>query len=232
MHWRKERPKHKEKEAQRPGWKYKGDTEPPSLQHPQTPAAPFQFALRGLRAVTLKIRRTLSFLRGLCPPGLSLNLTGSKGWAPVRLSQLWPCNTLNCGKPDIMPQTLLASVTEDRPCVIPLLPQRFFCLEFLPKAKPVTRTPQEVSGALLWRQSRPPPALPPQRQLPRWAQSLSSPGSAGLQHLRVAGAREWAAGSSLQGWGLLLLQCHRHRDLHQQGQLGAATTQPRSLGFP
>lgn len=49
--------------------------------------------------------------------------------------------------------------------MIPLLPQRFF-LEFLPKAKPVTRTPQEVSGALLWRQSRPPPALPPQRQLP------------------------------------------------------------------
>lgn len=81
-----------------------------------------------------------------------------------------------------MPQTLLASVTEDRPWVILFLPQRFFCLEFQPKAKPVTKTPQQVSRALLQRQSHPSWALLPRGSSPCWAQPLSSPGSAaGLQ---------------------------------------------------
>lgn len=64
--------------------------------------------------------------------------------------------------------------------------------------------PRLVSRALLRRQSHPSWALLPQRQLPML-------GSAPLQpwlSSRAAGAREWAPGSSLQGWGLLL-QCHR-----------------------
>lgn len=45
---------------------------------------------------------------------------------------------------------------------------------------------------------------------------------------RAAGTREWAGGSSLQGWALLL-PCH---GLASAGPAQAAPTQPLSLGFP
>lgn len=174
----------------------------------------------------IKIFRTLSLLRGLCPPGLSLNLAGSKGWEPGQaLSALTP-HHLELWKTQYH--------TPDPPCqcyrglvVMLLLPQRFFCLDFLPQAKAVPKTPKQVSGALLGRQSQPPQLSPPSPQAAPhgWTQPLSSPGSAsGLQD----------PGNELLGAPCRpgVCHCHKHKDLHQQGQLEAATTQPQSLGFP
>lgn len=71
-----------------------------------------------------------------------------------------------------------------------------FCSELLPQAKPETKTAQQVRGEA--------ELCPPMPQ---------------------AAAQGWAQdqGSELLG---SVLHCHRHTGLHQQGQLGAETTQP------
>lgn len=183
--------------------------------HPHSSTPKLLQLLSSLKDEGWKICRTPSLLWGLFPSALSLNLAGSKGWPG---SQLWPHNTLNCGKPNITAQTLLTSVTEEWHWVILLVPQRCFCLDFPPQAKAVAKTPKQVSGALLRRQSWPPQLSPPSPQAaPQgWAQPLSSPGSAsGLQD----------PGNELLGAPCRpgLCHCHRHTDWHQQ---------PRSLCSP
>lgn len=175
MHWRKDRLKQKETE---PGWK-----QPHSLlQYPQTPAAPFHFALwgsSGLGALHSKCETCSVGSAGLHPfsggsvsSRLLLNLTGSRGWVPG-LPQHWPRSTWvtsKCGKPEIISQTLLTSITEDRPEVILFLPWRFFLFKASEKKKNQQPTTKKLTSdqesystwarALLWMQSQPPLAEP------------------------------------------------------------------------
>lgn len=109
------------KEAPRPGWKCKGDTEPRSLQHPHTLQllCSLHCGAVGCRSVAFPP------LSGL---GCPYTWLAPKAAPLLRLPQPWPHTTSSCGKPDISPHSLPSSLTEGWHGVILLPPQRFLCL--------------------------------------------------------------------------------------------------------